>query len=297
MLVGVGAQRDVPGAARHQVQDLHAVAARPDVLVAHHPHRQVGEQPPVRTHRQPGLARQLRLRLHTDAEDHHVRRIRPRLRHHLGDPAVAAREDLRHGRPVDRRDAETVHRVVDEPPHVRIERRHRLLAPVEDGHLEAPLEHRLGHLHADVPRAHHDRPPGPLAGPQCVQRVQERLPVVQGLHPVHPGRIHPRQRRAHRAGPGGDHQLVEARPVRLPALPVQRLHPLPGHVQLGDLGPHPQIDVPRPVLLGSAGDQIVPGLHITAHPVRDAAGGVRGEVAALEGDDLQRVRPLQPAGL
>ncbi|CAM5718038.1 hypothetical protein SCALM49S_02393 [Streptomyces californicus] len=51
------------------------------------------------------------------------------------------------------------------------------------------------------------------------------------------------------------------------------------------------------MLLGRTGDQVVARPDVAAHPVRDAARGVRGEVAALERDDLQLVRPLEPAGL
>ncbi len=156
MLVGVGAERDVAFLPGDQIEDLDAVTARPDVLVAAYAHREVGEQAAVAAEGEAGRPRERRLRADPDAEDDHVGRVLGVLCGHRPHTAVLTGEDLRHLGVVDHRDAQALHGLVHQAAHVRVERRHGLAAPVDDRHLVAPVDQRLGHLHPDVAGADHD---------------------------------------------------------------------------------------------------------------------------------------------
>jgi hypothetical protein len=72
VLVGVGAQGHVLVLAGDQVEDLHAIPARPQLLVAEHPHLHVGADAAVVAQRQPGLAGEGGVGPDPEAEYHHV---------------------------------------------------------------------------------------------------------------------------------------------------------------------------------------------------------------------------------
>ncbi len=62
---------------------------------------------------------------------------------------------------------------------------------------------RVRHLHADVTGTDHHRPLGTIR-----QRLVEREAVVHGVQDVHPRKVHARERRHDRLGPGPDDQLI-----------------------------------------------------------------------------------------
>lgn len=240
------------------------------------------------------MAREGRARLHADAEHDHVRRVLvPRRRGHRADPALLVGEDLRDLGAGDRTDAHAVHRAVHQAAHVRVQRGHRLLAAVQDGDLVPPPDQGLRHLHADVARADDDRP----AALRALQRVHQPSAVVQGLDAVDPVRADARDPGTDRAGARREDEFVVARPGFGSAVQIAGADPAAREVQLHHLGPGAHVDVARPVFLGGTGDQVVPLADQAADPVRDPARRVRGEVPALEGDDLQLRRALEPPGL
>ena len=171
------------------------------------------------------------------------------------DPAVRAGEHLGDLGVVDHGDAQALHRLVHQAAHVRVERGHRLAAPVDDRHLVAAVDERLGHLHADVARADDHGPCGPASRASVSISA---WPSSRVCTPCTPGASTPgRSGRIGRA-PVAIDELVVRRPGLGPGIEVTRAYPPSGDVDLGDLGAHPQIDVARPVLLGRAGDQLVP---------------------------------------
>jgi hypothetical protein len=186
-------------------------------------------------------------------------------------------------------DAQLLHHLVHLPAHVRVEGRHRLRRPGQHGDGQATVDHRLGHLDADVPTADHHRP-----ARRARQLVEQPLTVVQRLHAVDAFGVVPRHVGPARPGPGGEHQVVEPQPVRRSALVVAHLDLAPVQVESRGLGAHTQVDAVRPVLLRRTTHQPVDRVDVAADPVRDAARGVRRVVAALQRHHLEvALQPLR----
>ena len=74
LLVGVGAERHMLVLTRDQVEDFHAVAAGPDVVVAQSLHLHVRAQATVIAQRQAGLSGERGVRPYPEAEDDHIGR-------------------------------------------------------------------------------------------------------------------------------------------------------------------------------------------------------------------------------
>jgi hypothetical protein len=169
-----------------------------------------------------------------------------------------------------------------------VEGAHRLRPGVDDGDRQPAPDQRLGHLDADVTGANHHRAPRP-----AVELGLDRRGVLEVLHAQHARRVHAGQVRAHRARPGGDHQVVETDPPGGPAVQIPHRDLAPVPVDALDKMTHSQIDAVGAVLVGAAGDQLGPISHVAGDPVRDAAGGVGAERTAVEGDHLH-VLPAHP---
>ena len=92
--------------------------------------------------------------------------------------------------------------------------------------VEAAVDHRLGHLDADVAAADDDRP----ARVALASAVEERLAVVEGLHAEHPVGVDAGDLRPARARAGREHQVVEAESVRPARTVVAHLHLAPVQV-------------------------------------------------------------------
>ena len=229
---------------------------------------------------------------YSQAEDDHIGRNRAVGGHHRANPAVAAGLESDDGGVGAHIDAKTLHGPVHCRPHIWVERGHRLSRLIDDGHRDAPAHQRLGHLHADVPSADHDGPPGLRA----IEIRQEHGTIVESLHPEHADSIRTGKRRPDRDRAGGDDQGVEALQVRPPGGKVTSSH-LPGlQVDLLHFGSHTKVDAVAPVRLRRTGDQTLRLVDVTGHPVRDATGRVGRVRAALERDDLDRVA-RDPLGL
>jgi len=189
-------------------------------------------------------------------------------------------------------DPELAQRRGDRRRHVRVHRAHHLLVGLDQGDLHPPAQERLGHLHADVAAADHHR--GLAAAALGV--LEQVDAVVEGLDAVDVGAVDAGQRRADRAGAGGDVQQVEPELQR--AVPGVVAHlDLPGRqIDADGLVAHPDVDaLAVPELLGRAGDQLLVGADVAGDEVGDATGRVAGPATALEGDDLHV--GLLPAGL
>ena len=74
LLVGVGAERHMLVLARNQVEDLHAVAARPDMVVAQNLHLHVRAQAAVIPQFQAGILCERGVRPYPEAKDDDVGR-------------------------------------------------------------------------------------------------------------------------------------------------------------------------------------------------------------------------------
>ena len=250
--------------------------------------------PPCAPSGRPGRAGERGLRLDADAEDDHVRRVFAVLGGHRADPAVLAGEDLG--------DLGAGHGVMPSPFIASCTRR-----PMSGSRVAIGCSPRSRTV-TSQPRRAAPRPsprrcirrrPRPPAVP-CVRSsgVQQRPPVVQGLHPVHPGRVDARAA----AGRTGRAPVAMTRSSK----PVQRSAP-PSSSRTRTRCPATSISVTSVRMRtsmsrarcssGVRATRSSRAADVAADPVRDAAGRVRREVAALEGEDLQLVRPLEPARL
>ena len=109
--------------------------------------------------------------------------------------------------------------------------------------------------------------------------------------PVDAGQVRP-----DRAGPGGDHEVLEADAERAVAGQVADLDLAPVGVDLDDLVLGPHVDAHRfAELARRAGDERLDVLDLAGDVVRDAAGRVAHPATPLEGHDLE-VR-AEPAGV
>ena len=112
--------------------------------------------------------------------------------------------------------------------------------------------------------------------------VGERLDAEDALA-VDAGQVGP-----DRLGAGGDDEAVVADRLLDVVVPDGDLAGV--DVDRRGLGPRPKIDAALPVLRGRAAHQVVGGVDLAGHPVRDAAGGVGRPLGALEHHDLVRLR-------
>ena len=130
-----------------------------------------------------------------------------------------------------------------------------------------------------------------------VELGAQRGAVVEGLHPVHAGRVDAGDRRAHRHAARGVDEVVE-RLVVLPAVvEVAGAHRAGVEVDADDLGADPHVDVVAAVLFGRPRDELRLPLDGAADPVGDAARGVGRGATPLERDDPQLVRAAPLARL
>ncbi len=186
-------------------------------------------------------------------------------------------------------DAEAAEGREHELSHVRVERRHHLVALLEQRDVRAATHERLRHLETDVPAADHDDLVHAAAG-----HLREKpLCVPQRLHTVHVRAVDAREVGAYRAAPGRDQELVEAHAQGAvlvegadldgSIVKVDRRHLVSGT----DVDPQPIAE-----LLRGARNELVDALDLTADEVGDAARGVRGVPTPLERDDLHVVALL-----
>src|ERR1700689_515448 len=90
LLVGVGGERHMLVLTRNQVEDLHAVAARPDMVVALYQHLHVRAEAAVIPQHQAGILCERGVRPYPEAEDDDVGRDRAVGGQHRADPVVVA---------------------------------------------------------------------------------------------------------------------------------------------------------------------------------------------------------------
>src|SRR6195952_3576320 len=190
-------------------------------------------------------------------------------------PAVVADVETLDAHAVAHRHPHALHRLPDDGAHVGVDLGEGLRRVVEDRHLEAAQGHGLGHLDADVPGAAADRAAVVGVG----EVLDDGLAVLEGLHPEDALGVDPLQRRAQRAGAGGEHEVVVLDlPVLTDGTVLAAVDPAEGHdllleVDRRGLRAHAHLDPGLAVLLGRAGDQGVAVGARAGDPVRDPAGG------------------------
>ena len=218
-------------------------------------------------------------RLRARADHHVVGGVALAVGAHLDRHAVGVADDLLDRRVQHDADAVTLGRLLDVRRHVGVERQHDLRRAIDHRHLQPALGERLGHLEADVARPDDDR-----AAPALVDRVAEALAGVDGAGGL--DRLGAVDRRRRGLGAGRDDELVEGL-GRLAAAAVAHRQRARGEVDREDLAARAHVDAVVTVALRSAADQPARVLDDAADEIRDAAGRVRGERAALERDDLK----------
>ena len=161
--------------------------------------------------------------------------------------------------------------------------------------LETAAQHGLGHLDADVPATHDDRPPSlALARSPGRGRPSRRRASARRRHPGRPARrsaVGPGSRRS-RSSPGRTRPAPSGRPRgRAPST-------VPASRSSSTTSCRTRTSIPfLRCSAGCPGDQLVHRPDLAADPVRDAAGGVRGRGPTLERDHLEIVlaQPLRLA--
>src|SRR6195952_4787099 len=210
-----------------------------------------------------------------EPEDDDVRPDRLPVGPHRPHPAVVADVEALDAHAVAHGHPHALHRLPDDGAHVGVDLGEGLRRVVEDRHLETAQRHRLGHLDADVAGADDDR--AAVAG--VGQVLDDGLAVLERLHPEDALGVDPLQRRAQRAGAGGEHEVVVLDlPVLTDGTVLAAVDPAEGHdllleVDRRGLRAHAHLDPGLAVLLGRAGDQGVAVGARAGDPVRDPAGG------------------------
>jgi len=264
------------------VPDLRAIARR--VMLA-----QVGPLPPVHSdrpglaQRDPGLTRQPGAGGDTDRQDHEFggESARPRLHllHTTGTPVVTP---FQHGIAELEIDAVRFHDAADTIGEFGIEQAEKLLAALDQAHLQAARREILGHLQPDVA----------AADDHGVSRGAALDVGVDGdgiLHHVereNPIEIETGDSELDRCRPGRDQQLIVA-DDRLVATPPPHMHFAARGIDRDDLVVQLHRDRPLGELRHRARDQRGGIGHDATEPVRQSALAIGGEAAAIEGGDRQ----------
>ena len=186
--------------------------------------------------------------------------------------AVPLREAL-HRAAQGQPDAVPPHLAVNKGGHIRIEGRHQLLWPLDDGDFHPQLPQVLRQLQADEPASRQHGGPGAV-GADVVLDAEGVLHSAQGKQLLQP---HAGQPGLGGLGAGGEEKLVIGLLKFLPRLQVSHADRLPVRMEGGDLVAHPHIH-PK------AGEEALRRLEGQVRPVLDHPADVVGQAAVGVGD-------------
>ena len=203
-----------------EIFDLDRVTDGKDIGVAG-PHLFVDANSSTLADLDPGHLRQRRLRAHADGEDHDVRRMGLAGTRNDFQRAIGHLLEFGHSVIEFQPDAVLGHVALDENRHLRIERRHDLIEPLDQRHFQPAMNQVFDHLEANEPAADHHRPlrlrhglvAGVLvhAGWHCRVSIEPlaHLPGVRhGSHRENARQVNAGKRWTDRSRTGREHQFV-----------------------------------------------------------------------------------------
>jgi hypothetical protein len=173
--------------------------------------------------------------------------------------------------------------LLQEPRHLRVQRRQQLRHHLDQVDRQPALAQALRHFHADVAAPDHDRPSRPFVDP-----------LLDGVHVRHVAQHHhrrvidPGQGRPQRLGPRAQHQLVVGKLVPAAARHFARVHDLADPVNRHRLVAGAHIEVERRLQRGGRlQQQLLPVRDHAPDVVRQPAVRERHVRTALQHHDLR----------